>query len=465
MLSETYQACVNLEMTHSALVLTRHDRETGQSYVIGILLVPTADYAEHLTNIGKIMAQPKSPEVIADELRAAGYPVLRYNTVNRENPCSEIFIGWHQYGRSRRGSSSYLHTAERADNAPKDTFGIKTTFPPIKETQLVEMDFAGAELGEFARNVKATAAGDYPSNQIFICQNCGKNYVYGQAKEAIHRELGQAGRPIAFCCAFCQRDYLQKRGRMPAVGAEIPLGKPEVCNLRAAVGLKLTINYKDSIVVGDEICLADEADVRQLLNAHGVGAEDIEKLLKDRTLDLADKVLHLDYDTFGTEKWAKSIKAHLDKAKAEGLMPQALFSIDSISVRAAGEPIVADPTPEQSANFFKQAAAAAHWGYFVKELVQSAHNGLMDARAVSINGRTIKENPGRTENEADFWTVEGETRYEFQDIASAVYHCLSHPGKGYLNLWALKYGRDASAAEAHVLTAQIGDVVVTGGRR
>lgn len=72
---------------------------------------------------------------------------------------------------------------------------------------------------------------DYPDEQVFICQHCSEPYQFGPAREVM-RDSGQTKyTPLAFCSAMCGFRYHYKHGRGPAVVAEIPLGKPELCNL------------------------------------------------------------------------------------------------------------------------------------------------------------------------------------------------------------------------------------------
>lgn len=72
---------------------------------------------------------------------------------------------------------------------------------------------------------------DYTDEQVFICQHCTEPYQFGPARDGM-RDSGQTKyTPLAFCSAVCGFRYHYKHGRGPAVVAEIPLGKPELCNL------------------------------------------------------------------------------------------------------------------------------------------------------------------------------------------------------------------------------------------
>jgi len=71
------------------------------------------------------------------------------------------------------------------------------------------------------------------ADTIYLCQQCGKRYSYGQAMD----HFLAAGKvaptlPLCFCSGVCQSLYKQRTGRtFPPVGAEIPLGEPLPCNL------------------------------------------------------------------------------------------------------------------------------------------------------------------------------------------------------------------------------------------
>lgn len=72
---------------------------------------------------------------------------------------------------------------------------------------------------------------DYPDDQVFICQHCNEPYQFGPARDGM-RDGGQTKyTPLAFCSSVCGFRYYYKHGSGPRVVAEIPLGKPEPCNL------------------------------------------------------------------------------------------------------------------------------------------------------------------------------------------------------------------------------------------
>ena len=68
----------------------------------------------------------------------------------------------------------------------------------------------------------------YDDDQKFCCQQCGKEYVYGDAKAAEDKDVPRFN-PLCFCCVSHAMDYYEKHGRGPVVGAEIRLGPWEKC--------------------------------------------------------------------------------------------------------------------------------------------------------------------------------------------------------------------------------------------
>lgn len=99
----------------------------------------------------------------------------------------------------------------------------------------------------------------YAADQRFRCQSCGVLYEYGPAKAAVeanaHKEnvRGDAYHPETFCTMLHENNYLLKWRQYPPVGAEIPLGPPEMCNLldhyRASEGK--VVDAQTGKVVGD----------------------------------------------------------------------------------------------------------------------------------------------------------------------------------------------------------------------
>jgi hypothetical protein len=73
-------------------------------------------------------------------------------------------------------------------------------------------------------------AEEYKPDQVFLCQACNARYKYGIAFNLIQKS-GSGYDPTAFCSATCGNYYVKSHGRLPPVVAEIPLGKPEPCNL------------------------------------------------------------------------------------------------------------------------------------------------------------------------------------------------------------------------------------------
>lgn len=74
---------------------------------------------------------------------------------------------------------------------------------------------------------------NYLNTQEFNCQNCGQTYLYGNAKNLLRRAPNvYKYSPLCFCTESCGDKYLHRTGcTFPPVGAEIPLSKPEPCNL------------------------------------------------------------------------------------------------------------------------------------------------------------------------------------------------------------------------------------------
>lgn len=60
------------------------------------------------------------------------------------------------------------------------------------------------------------------ADETYLCQQCRKTYPSRKSK---------APHPVCFCSGECEHAYAQKNNKLPAVGGEIPLGKPETCNL------------------------------------------------------------------------------------------------------------------------------------------------------------------------------------------------------------------------------------------
>lgn len=80
---------------------------------------------------------------------------------------------------------------------------------------------------------------DYAPDQVFLCQKCGQTYRYGTAKaemaSAASNRLNHAYHPLLFCSTTHEDEYLAEKRMYPVVGAEIPLGEPQMCNLVSAV--------------------------------------------------------------------------------------------------------------------------------------------------------------------------------------------------------------------------------------
>lgn len=58
----------------------------------------------------------------------------------------------------------------------------------------------------------------------YLCQNCGKRYQPANSTDWL---------TIAFCSHVCHVNYINRHGRLPPFGAEIPLGDPEPCTLQS----------------------------------------------------------------------------------------------------------------------------------------------------------------------------------------------------------------------------------------
>lgn len=97
----------------------------------------------------------------------------------------------------------------------------------------------------------------YAADQRFRCQACGTLYEYGPAKAAVeanaHKEnvRGDAYHPETFCTMLHENNYLLKWRQYPPVGAEIPLGQPETCNLldhyRASEGKVVDVGTGEAV--------------------------------------------------------------------------------------------------------------------------------------------------------------------------------------------------------------------------
>lgn len=61
----------------------------------------------------------------------------------------------------------------------------------------------------------------------YVCQQCGKDYLYVDAKKT----LGDERAAVCFCSVACEDKYLRRNVRGPAVGGEIRLGEPRFCVL------------------------------------------------------------------------------------------------------------------------------------------------------------------------------------------------------------------------------------------
>ncbi len=71
----------------------------------------------------------------------------------------------------------------------------------------------------------------YDDDQKFLCQFCGKEYVYGEAKKEFAKlTMSGPNDPLMYCSDAHKEAYWQKHHRQPAVAAEILLGR-EMCNL------------------------------------------------------------------------------------------------------------------------------------------------------------------------------------------------------------------------------------------
>lgn len=82
---------------------------------------------------------------------------------------------------------------------------------------------------------------EYPDTQKFLCQFCGKEYLYGEAKKDFAKyTLSGPTDPLCFCTDAHKESYRIKYGRYPAVAAEILLGPPERCNLVGSSPVKHT---------------------------------------------------------------------------------------------------------------------------------------------------------------------------------------------------------------------------------
>lgn len=102
----------------------------------------------------------------------------------------------------------------------------------------------------------------YPKTQKFMCQNCGKQYVYGEAIADMDSDP-ECGKdrvnynPLSCCTVKCADDYRAKHMRNPGVGAEIlldtgmcnlvdgtprPLGKEDFKKSVASVGELLAVD-------------------------------------------------------------------------------------------------------------------------------------------------------------------------------------------------------------------------------
>jgi hypothetical protein len=115
---------------------------------------------------------------------------------------------------------------------------------PSKPFEVVKLPMDQlSEIYNFCRHPmkgKPVVPKDYPDDQVFLCQQCHKEYRYGEAKADLGK--GRAGHkynPLCFCTEKCGDKYLVERGTCnPPVGAEIPLGVLTPCNLGTAPPLK-----------------------------------------------------------------------------------------------------------------------------------------------------------------------------------------------------------------------------------
>lgn len=74
---------------------------------------------------------------------------------------------------------------------------------------------------------------EYSDDTEFVCQECNKEYAFGDAKKAF--EGSPRNLPLCFCAAACCDKYVAKHKRFPPVGAEIVLGRG-TCTLGFEVG-------------------------------------------------------------------------------------------------------------------------------------------------------------------------------------------------------------------------------------
>jgi hypothetical protein len=58
----------------------------------------------------------------------------------------------------------------------------------------------------------------------YACQNCGKEYLYVDAKKVMAERSA-----VCFCSTACADKYVAKNKRWPGVGGEILLGEPQLC--------------------------------------------------------------------------------------------------------------------------------------------------------------------------------------------------------------------------------------------
>jgi hypothetical protein len=195
-----------LETRYAGVLVMARDPAVGR-YCKGVVLLRCDDhYVANLTKVYECLEKNKTDKDAADAVRALGFPVLRFTGLDPENPCTLIpaleqlgrrFVGVDETGRWRSDRPNFANISKQRDEE----------YQKILDRGPVKVD--------------------YLPDQVFLCQDCAREYKYGESTSTA---------PLCFCTGLCQVHYKERTGReFPPVGAEIPLGKPEVCNLASAL--------------------------------------------------------------------------------------------------------------------------------------------------------------------------------------------------------------------------------------
>jgi hypothetical protein len=186
---------------------------------------------------------------------------------------------------------------------PMDVFYDITTFLncPMAARRLGFADFhdqVDKTVEQMGENPCKAVAAEYDAKQTFLCQQCGNRYAYGEAMAALDVDPPKGVyryNPLCFCSEACGGKYLNRTGSAnPPVGAEIPLGDWQMCNLgrgqvvasEAVVMDPLTGKAVGQIYTETHDTVADPMGLNKIADALGIEA--------GRTTEVIEQVVKID---------------------------------------------------------------------------------------------------------------------------------------------------------------------------